>query len=197
MKKILLPIALITAGAIIISGCMSVSAQKNNLTNNLGNLENKYQVVYFNPEINPDVEEIKQASYLAFFNGVSNKMSKYNQLKMLRVNTEMPFDSVDVNTIKEICKNNNSEIAIVPKIKYFKVGIGKYVFSNQVVVSMKVFDAEGNLISEASHDTFKRNKRMLGSTENSIKIGTEGVMNDIIKNIRQKNRQAEVGKSQL
>ncbi|WP_435524123.1 hypothetical protein [Chryseobacterium indoltheticum] len=37
---------------------------------------------------------------------------------------------------------------------------------------MKLFDAEGNLITSSEYDTYRKNMRLLGSTENSIKIGT-------------------------
>ena len=46
-------------------------------------------------------------------------------------NANIKYDSVDVNMIKESCLNNGAEIALVPKVKYFKVGLGKYVFSNK------------------------------------------------------------------
>ena len=102
---------------------------------------------------------------------------------MLRVDSYIPFDSVNADHIKEFCKNNNAQFAVVPKVKYFKVGIGKYVFSNQVIVSMKLYDATGKFLAEADYDTFKKNARILGSAENSIKIGTEGAMNFIAKDL--------------
>jgi hypothetical protein len=58
------------------------------------------------------------------------------------------------------------------------------VFSNQVVVSMKLFDAGGNLLTETDYDTYRKNMRLLGSTENSIKIGTDGAIKDILKKLR-------------
>ena len=137
------------------------------------------------------MEEIKFPSYQAFFGTVTDRISKYDKLKMTAIETPMAYDEVDIQALKEICANNNSDLAIVPKIKYFKVGIGKYVFSNQVIVSMKMYDAKGNFLAESSHDTFRKNRRMLGNTENSIKIGTNGVMNDILKEIRQINHRAE------
>ena len=102
---------------------------------------------------------------------------------MLRVDSQIPFDSVDSKSIKEFCTNNNAQFAIVPKVKYFKVGFGKYIFSNQVIVSMKLYDSAGEFLTEADYDTYKKNARILGSAENSIKIGTEGAMNSITKNL--------------
>ncbi|MEG1591399.1 MAG: pyruvate decarboxylase, partial [Chryseobacterium sp.] len=71
--------------------------------------------------------------------------------------------------------------------------LGKYVFSNQVVVSMKLFDAEGNLITSSEYDTYRKNMRLLGSTENSIKIGTNGAMKNILKELRKIKPSAEAG----
>lgn len=194
MKKILLQVLLGTATAIVLTGCISLSSPSNQFSEHtdLQGSKIKHNIVYFAPEVYPDIEEIKFPSYQAFYNSISNKMSHYNQMRMTMIENFMAYDSVDVKIIKEVCENNNSDLAVVSQIKYFKVGIGKYVFSNQVLVSMKMFDSKGNLIKESSYDTFKKKKRMIGSTENSIKIGTDGVMNDILKEIRQLNRQAEL-----
>ncbi len=101
---------------------------------------------------------------------------------MLRAEVQVPFDSIDKQTIMDYCSNNDADFAIVSKVRYFKVGFGKYVFSNQVVVSMKLFGADGNLVTETDHDTYRKNMRLLGSTVNSVKIGTEGAIKGIIKN---------------
>ena len=146
--------------------------------------ESKIQnVLYFNPEVFPDIEEIKEPTYAAFYAAVSGKIVSFRNYKMLRVDSHIPFDSVDSKAIKEFCLNNNAQFAVVPKVKYFKVGFGKYIFSNQVIVSMKLYDAAGTFISEADYDTYRKNARILGSAENSIKIGTEGAMNSISKNL--------------
>ena len=73
-------------------------------------------------------------------------------------------------------------------MKYFKVGFGKYVFSNQVVVSLKIFNSSGELLAETSYDTYRKNGRLLGSAENSIKIGTNGALKNINKILRKKYR---------
>lgn len=86
--------------------------------------------------------------------------------------------------IKEICLNNNAEVALIPRVKYFKVGFGRYVFSNQVLVSAKLYDADGNFIIETSYDTYKGNARLLGNAENSVKIGTIGMLRKMNKEIR-------------
>ena len=100
------------------------------------------------------------------------------------MDSSMDYDNVDTEYIKEVGKNNNAEAIIVPKVKYFKVGIGKYVFSNQVLVSLKLYDSEGNLIMENQYDTYKGNARLIGKAENSIKVGTKGAIKDLIKNLR-------------
>ena len=143
----------------------------------------KQNIIYFNPEIFPEVEEIKDPTYTAFYAAISEKNSPFRNYKVLRVDANIPYDSVDVNAIKEYCKNNNAQLAVVPKVKYFKVGFGKYVFSNQVIISMKLYDFMGNFLTETDYDTYKKNARILGSAENSIKIGTSGAVNRMGKNL--------------
>lgn len=172
MRKI---IFFITFSTFLLVGAISVKAQKNT--------DKTKKILYFNPEVEPDIEEIKEPTNLAFFSAVSDNFSGRKN-KMLRAEVQIPFDSIEKQTITDYCMNNDADFAVVPKVRYFKVGIGKYVFSNQVVVSMKLFDAVGNLITEADYDTYRKNMRLLGSTENSIKIGTEGAIKDILKKLR-------------
>lgn len=142
------------------------------------------RTVYFTPEVYPNIEEIKQPTNWAFFSAVSDKIKDENNNRMIRVDFPTNYDSIDPKTIEEYCKNNDAEFAVVPKVKFFKVGIGKFVFSNQVVVSMKLYDAEGKFITETSYDTYKKDGKMLGSAENSIKAGTDGALKNLLKNIR-------------
>lgn len=160
----------------LLIGVASVKAQKNT--------DHKIKkVLYFNPEVEPDIDEIKEPTNHAFFSAVSDNVSGRKN-KMLRTETQIPFDSIDKQTIADYCINNDADFAIVPKVRYFKVGIGKYVFSNQVVVSMKLFDAAGNFITESDYDTYRKNMRLLGSAANSIKIGTNGAIKDILKKLK-------------
>lgn len=177
MKKIyLLPYTLVTF--LLFMGC-SATAQNQSVSNDL-----KIQsILYFNPEVFPDLEEIKEPTYSAFYSAVSEKIGQNRHFKMLRVDSNISYDSQDSLLIKEFCYNNNAHFAVVPKVKYFKVGIGKYVFSNQVIVSMKLYDAAGKILAETDYDTYKKNARILGSAENSIKIGTSGAMKNMAKTL--------------
>lgn len=164
----------------------SVKAQKN--------ADDKIKkILYFNPEVEPDIEEIKEPTNHAFFSAVSDILSGYRKNKMLRAEVQVSFDSIDKQTIADYCMNNDADFAIIPKVKYFKVGLGKYVFSNQVVVSMKLFDAEGNFITESAHNTYHKNMRLLGSAENSIKIGTNGAIKGILKKLRKTKPSVDAG----
>ena len=177
MKKIY---PLLFSFLFILSGFQLIDAQ-------IGVLQRetkKQNIIYFNPEIFPEVEEIKDPTYTAFYAAISEKNSPFRNYKVLRVDANISYDSVDVNAIKEYCKNNNAQLAVVPKVKYFKVGFGKYVFSNQVIISMKLYDSLGNFLTETDYDTYKKNARILGSAENSIKIGTSGAVNRMGKNLR-------------
>ncbi|UKB78396.1 pyruvate decarboxylase [Chryseobacterium sp. MEBOG07] len=173
MKKIIFFTAI---ASFLLIGVTSVKAQKS--------ADDKIKkVLYFNPEVEPDVDEIKDPTNAAFFDVISDNFSSRRN-KMLRAEVQVPFDSIDKQTIVDYCLNNDADFAIVSKVRYFKVGFGKYVFSNQVVVSMKLFGADGNLVTETDHDTYRKNMRLLGSTVNSVKIGTEGAIKGIIKKLR-------------
>lgn len=168
--------AFILFAIIIFTGSSLLKAQNNHETK-------IKKVLYFNPQVEPDIEEIKEPTNTAFFSAVSDNLSERKN-KMLKTETQISFDSIDKKTISDYCLNNDADFAVIPKVKYFKVGIGKYVFSNQVIVSMKLFDAEGNLITETDYDTYRKNMRLLGSTVNSVKIGTNGAIKDILKQLR-------------
>ncbi|KMQ69316.1 pyruvate decarboxylase [Chryseobacterium sp. FH2] len=182
MKKI---ITFVTFATFLFVGITSVKAQKST-----GDKIKK--ILYFNPEVEPDIDEIKEPTNTAFFSAVSDNLSERKN-KMLKTETQISFDSIDKKTITDYCINNDADFAVVPKVKYFKVGLGKYVFSNQVVVSMKLFDAEGNLLTETDYDTYRKNMRLLGSTVNSVKIGTNGAIKDILKKLRKIKPSTEEG----
>ncbi|MGA9211576.1 pyruvate decarboxylase [Kaistella sp.] len=177
---------------LLLTACCALSAQ----TSLLSKDPKTYQILYFNPEIFPDIEEIKEPTYSAFFSALSDQISVSKSNKLLRVDYNIPYDDAETSLISEFCENNNAQYAVVPKVKYFKVGFGKYVFSNQVVVSMKIYNATGELLAEASYDTYKKNGRLLGSAENSIKIGTNGALKNINKILRKKYR-SKVNASRL
>jgi len=143
-------------------------------------------VLYFNPEVFPEIPEIKEPTYSAFHSAASDEMKSLGNFKYLHIDIPVFFDEVDTVAIKDLCKNNNAEVAIVPKVKYFKVGLGKYVFSNQVIVSLKLYDADGNFVMETAYDTYKGNGRLLGSAENSVIIGTKGALQKMNKELRSK-----------
>lgn len=146
-------------------------------------VQRNQKILYFNPEVFPDLPEIIEPTNTAFFSAVSDRYALTSS-RMIRADNPMSFDSVDAATIKDFCKNNGADFAVVPKVKYFKVGLGQYVFSNQVEVSMKLYDAQGNYVTESTYNTYKRNMRMLGTAENSIKIGTNGAIKDIMRDLR-------------
>lgn len=168
----------------------SISSVKAQHTNSHDKIK---KILYFNPEVEPDLEEIKEPTNHAFFSAVSDRVSGFRKNKMLRSEVQVSYDSIDSKTIVEYSKNNDADFVVVPKVKYFKVGLGKYVFSNQVIVSMKLFDAEGNFITSSDYDTYRKNMRLLGSAENSIKIGTNGAMKNILKELRKLKPSTEAG----
>jgi len=173
--------------SVLILSISSVKGQK------LSAYDKTKKVLYFNPEVEPDIEEIKEPTNHAFFSAVSDNISAFRKNRMLRSDIQISYDNIDSKTIKEYCRNNDADFAVVPKVKYFKVGLGKYVFSNQVIVSMKLFDAEGNLITSSDYDTYRKNMRLLGSAENSIKIGTTGAIKTILKELKRIKPSTEAG----
>lgn len=183
MKKTLLFGLLSLSAAAVLLSC-SAGKKTNFTSSDLKPASEIRNIIYLNPEIDPAVEEIKDPTYAAFFSTVSDEIGLNTKHRLIRVNNTMKYDSIDCTSIKEFCANNDSQLVIVPKVKYFKVGIGKYVFSNQVMVSLKLFDAEGNYIMESSYNTYKGKGRLLGSTENSIKIGTKNAMRLMSRELR-------------
>lgn len=180
-KKVIL---LGIAAGLVLAGCSSFGSKLLGYKPDykLGKVK---KIIYFQPAVFPEIEEIKSPTNQAFFSAVTDQMSLYSgNIKTVQMDSSMDYDNVDTEYIKEVGKNNNAEAIIVPKVKYFKVGIGKYVFSNQVLVSLKLYDSDGNLIMENQYDTYKGNARLIGKAENSIKVGTKGAIKDLIKNLR-------------
>ena len=183
MKKVLF--FGIAAGVVLI-GCKSFGSSLIKFNNSI-KLKYVDRIVYFDPEVFPDYDGIKAPTNLALYAAVSDELKKYGNYKIMHINDPVKYDSINSDVIKELCINNGAEVAIVPKVKYFKVGLGKYVFSNQVIISMKLYNNDGNLVIENSYDTYKGSGRLLGSAENSVKIGTSNVIKNMISELRNKN----------
>ncbi len=164
------------------------SCQAQHLDQNTLPSKTKNTIVFLNPTIEPEVEEIKKTTNDAFFSSVTEYISSINNVKMLRVQMPVNYENESKADIMDACKNNDAQFAVVSKIKFFKVGFGKYILSSQVIVSMKLYDASGNFISENSYDTFRKKARILGSAENSIKIGTVGAIKMMRKDWRKNRR---------
>ena len=183
MKKVLF--FGIAAGVVLI-GCKSFGSSLIKFNNSI-KLKYVDRIVYFDPEVFPDYDGIKAPTNLALYAAVSDELKKYGNYKIMHINDPVKYDSINSDVIKELCINNGAEVAIVPKVKYFKVGLGKYVFSNQVIISIKLYNNDGNLVIENSYDTYKGSGRLLGSAENSVKIGTSNVIKNMISELRSKN----------
>ncbi|MCE3023278.1 pyruvate decarboxylase [Riemerella anatipestifer] len=189
MKKVLILIG-ISSFFICTVGCAAWGDSLGYLNKNI-KIKKVKKVVYFNPLVVPEIPEIYAPTYHAFYSAASDFLKDKNSGKIVRVDCAMSYDNIDTEYIKEICLNNNAEVALIPKVKYFKVGFGRYVFSNQVLVSAKLYDAEGNFIIETSYDTYKGNARLLGNAENSVKIGTIGMLKKMNKEIRRHKLNSE------
>ena len=190
MKKVLF--FGIAAGVVLI-GCKSFGSSLIKFNNSI-KLKYVDRIVYFDPEVFPDYDGIKAPTNLALYAAVSDELKKNGNYKIMHINDPVKYDSINSDVIKELCINNGAEVAIVPKVKYFKVGLGKYVFSNQVIISMKLYNNDGNLVIENSYDTYKGSGRLLGSAENSVKIGTSNVIKNMISELRNKNTSISVPK---
>ena len=149
------------AASLIIISCKNLGSTLVKLNHSI-KLKHVDRIVYFDPEVYPNFEEIKEPTHNVIYSAVSDELKNYGNYKIMHINNaNIKYDSVDVNMIKESCLNNGAEIALVPKVKYFKVGLGKYVFSNQVIVSMKMYNNDGELVIENSYDTYKGSGRLL------------------------------------
>lgn len=183
MKKTLHPFILCFCSALLLISCSSFGDSLLYFNKN-AKISRVKTILYFNPEVFPDISEIKEPTYAAFYTATSDQMKSFGNLKYLQVDTPISFDDVDTKTVRDICKNNNADVAVIPKVKYFKVGFGKYVFSNQVIVSMKLYNSDGDFVMETAYDTYKGNGRLLGSAENSVIIGTKGAIKKISKELK-------------
>ena len=192
MKKILF-FGIVTG--VVLIGCKSFGSSLIEFNNSI-KLKHVDRIVYFDPEVFPDYDGIKSPTSLALYSAVSDELKKYGNFKIMHINEPVKYDSIDGNLVKELCINNGAEVAVIPKVKYFKVGLGKYVFSNQVIISMKLYNNDGNLVIENSYDTYKGSKRLLGSAENSLKIGTSHVIKNMITELRSKSKSAPAPKLQ-
>ncbi len=164
---------------------MSFEASKAQETDFADNWRKKTKkILVFNPEVYPEVTEIKEPTYTSFFSAVSDKMQSKSAYKMIRIENSVPFDAIDSIAVREYAQNNSADFVLIPKVRYFKVGIGNYVFSNQVVVQLKLYDSIGNFILASDYDTFRKNARILGSAENSVKIGSSGALKNLLKKIK-------------
>lgn len=183
MKKVLYFGIVITASACIIICCASAGNRVDYINRQvkIGKIQ---RIIIYEPEVFPDIEEIKEPTNTAYFSALSDELNNLGDYKLLRINSTATYNFTEIPVLKELCKNNSADAILIPKVKYFKVGIGKYVFSNQVIVSLKLYDSAGNFIIETSYDTFKTSGRMLGSAENSIKIGTVGALRKMSEEIR-------------
>lgn len=147
--------------ALVVVGCASLGNKLSYFDKTI-KLNKVSKVLYFKPEVFPEIEEIEEPTDMAVYNTVSSYLSDLNQIEMVKINDIMPYDRVDNQYVKELCQNNKTDLVMIPKVKYFKVGLGKYVFSNQVIVSFKVYDADGRFLIESSYDTYKGKDRGKG-----------------------------------
>lgn len=145
-------------------------------------------ILCFNPEIFPDVEEIKSPTHDIFFQHIGDKIPPIKQSKITKINASLNFENPEPQDLISYCKYNDADFVLLSLVKYFKVGLGKYVFSNQVLIKLKLFNAEGFLIAESEYNTYKKNIRLLGSTEHSLKIGTKGALKLLKKQIRKNKK---------
>lgn len=143
----------------------------------------KKTILYTRLNIFPEVEEIREVTENHFFNTIYERISKSNDLRILQTNGYVNMEENLQEQVAELCQNNDADFVVIPSIKFFKVGFGKYIFSSQVVVTLDLYNAQGHLVSSSVYDTLKRKGRMFGSAESSIKKGTMGAYKMMKKNI--------------
>lgn len=181
-KKIIL---LGTLAGLVLMGCASFGEKliSYNANYKLGKIS---KIIYFQPSVFPEIEEIKYPTSQTFFDAVTDHTRLNSNIKVVSMDHSLNYDNIDTQYIKEVAQNNNADAIIVPHIKYFKVGFGKYVFSNQVLVKLKLYNHEGNFLMETQYDTYKGQARLIGKAENSIKIGTKQALKQLIKELKAK-----------
>lgn len=146
----------------------------------------KREVFLYTPlHIVPAVEEIREVTESYFFEAISDEVSRYTHWKLLRTEGIIDENSKDISRqISELCMHNGANYAIIPKITFFKVGFGKYIFSSQVIVTLLVYNSDGEYCISVSYDTFKKKGRLFGSAEHSIRKGVKGAFRQLSKRIK-------------
>lgn len=183
MKKNLLLILFASLGVSVLIGC-ATNGNRVDYINKKVKLGKLQRIVLYDPEIFPNIPEIAEPTNLAYFSALTDEMKLLGDYTLLRVNNVPDYQFTEIKNLQEICKNNSADAVIIPKVKYFKVGFGKYVFSNQVIVSLKLYNSSGDFICETSYDTYKANARILGKAKNSLKIGTVGALQKMSQQLR-------------
>ncbi|QCX53846.1 pyruvate decarboxylase [Elizabethkingia sp. JS20170427COW] len=183
MKKVLLYGTLAAVAAGVLISCAGAGNSKTYINKDL-KLGKIQRIVYLNPEIYPKFEALQEPTDMAFYSATSDRFRKMGDIQLARIDSPMEYDKIDIPTLKELCENNLGDLIVVPHVKYFKVGLGKYVFSNQVLVRLKVYNKEGKFVMETNYDTYKAGGKLKGSAENYVETGASEVFQKMFKELK-------------
>ena len=103
-------------------------------------------------------------------------------------NKELSISTPDLNTITQICKENNLDGLIVSHLKFIHVTYSMSfipIAKNwDTEVRMKLFDRSGNLVLTVMHNTTKGNSYVMPpSADRTIHDGTEGAIKRLAKEL--------------
>jgi len=89
------------AASLIIISCKNLGSTLVKLNHSI-KLKHVDRIVYFDPEVYPNFEEIKEPTNNVIYSAVSDELKNYGNYKIMHINNaNIKYDSVDVNMIKE------------------------------------------------------------------------------------------------
>lgn len=123
-----------------------------------------------------------------FSNTFVETFRTYNLKDIVPFNSEFSIDKPNINTIAQICKENNFDGFVVSHLKFIHVTYSMNfipIAKNwDTEVEMKLFDKTGNLMLTVLHNTTKGNSYFMPPTaDRTIHDGTAGAIKRLAKEL--------------
>jgi hypothetical protein len=117
---------------------------------------------------------------------LTQTLGKYSITDVLKVDKEFPISTPNTSEIINICKTNNLDAFMISKLKFIHVtqSVAFIPISQNydTEVEMKLYDNEGNLLINVTHNTLKGNSYMMPPpAERTIQDGIKGAIKRIAK----------------
>jgi hypothetical protein len=123
-----------------------------------------------------------------FTNTFVETFKTYNLKDIVPFNSEFSIDKPDINTIVQICKENNLDGFVVSRLKFIHVTYSMSfipIAKNwDTEVELKLFNKIGNIILTVRHNTTRGNSYFMPPSANrTIHDGTAGAIKRLAKEL--------------